>query len=60
MFTQKQGQFGLGLEAQRASVTTYAQAHALELIASFIEMETGICKKHRPELEAALAFARRV
>lgn len=57
--TQKQGQSGLGLEAQQASVTTYAQAHALELVASYTEVETGTRKKHRPELEAALALARR-
>lgn len=57
--TQKQGQSGLGLEAQQASVTTYAQAHGMSIVQTFTEVETGTRKRRRPELEAALEVARR-
>lgn len=57
--TQKQGQSGLGLEAQQASVTAYAQAHGMSIVQTFTEVETGTRKRRRPELEAALEVARR-
>jgi DNA invertase Pin-like site-specific DNA recombinase len=56
--TVKQGQSGLGLEAQEASVTAYAQAHALSITAVFTEVESGR-KRNRPQLEAALSAAAR-
>lgn len=56
--TQKQGQSGLGLEAQRASVTAYAAQQGLTLAAEYVEVESGR-KRHRPQLEAALSHAAR-
>jgi len=53
--TQKQGQSGLGLEAQRAAVGAFTQeAH---LVGEFVEVEPG---KHnqRPQLAAAIALAK--
>jgi DNA invertase Pin-like site-specific DNA recombinase len=52
--TQQQGQSGLGLEAQQATVTNYARLHGLELAGAFIEVESGR-KNDRPQLKAALA-----
>jgi DNA invertase Pin-like site-specific DNA recombinase len=52
--TDKQGQSGLGLEAQQAAVKQYADA----IIHSFTEIESG---KHddRPQLQAAIAMCKR-
>lgn len=57
--TQKQGRSGLGLEAQRETVTAYAARSGLGLVGEYIEVETGTGKKHRPQLEAAIAEAKR-
>lgn len=56
--TQKQGQSGLGLEAQRASVKAYAEAQGLSVAHEFTEVESGR-KKNRPQLQAALEQCRR-
>lgn len=58
--TVKQGQSGLGLEAQRAAVMSYAKSQELTLVQEFTEIETGTRKRRRPELEEALAHTRRV
>ncbi|SMB94213.1 Site-specific DNA recombinase [Deinococcus hopiensis KR-140] len=58
--TQKQGQSGLGLEAQQAAVLAHARAQGLTLVAEFTEVETGTRKRRRPQLESALAQTRRV
>lgn len=58
--TQKQGQSGLGLEAQEVSVKQFAAANGLSIAARFTEVETGTRKKRRPQLEAAMAEARRL
>jgi DNA invertase Pin-like site-specific DNA recombinase len=52
--TERQGQSGLGLEAQQAAVKQYADA----IIHSFTEIESG---KHddRPQLQAAIAMCKR-
>ncbi|RZK23502.1 MAG: recombinase family protein [Hymenobacter sp.] len=53
--TQKQGQSGLGLEAQRAAVGTFtAAAH---LVGEFVEVESGK-KNARPQLQVAMALAK--
>ncbi len=57
MSTDKQGQSGLGLGAQRQAVTTYLSGRA-ELIAEYTEIETGK-RNDRPQLVAALAECRR-
>ena len=39
--TQKQGRSGLGLEAQRKAVASFAPAEGFEIVEEFIEIETG-------------------
>src|SRR5882757_4143989 len=53
--TDRQGQSGLGLEAQRQAVMNYLNGG--EIIAEFTEVESGRRAK-RPELDKALAAAR--
>lgn len=53
--TQKQGQSGLGLEAQRLAVQSYLQSSGAVLVAEFVEIESGRkTDKKRPKLKAAL------
>ena len=54
--TQKQGISGLGLDAQRQSVTTYAKGR-YTIAAEFVEVESGK-KADRAELTKALAMAK--
>lgn len=56
--TQKQGQSGLGLEAQRAAVQAFCEVNGCELVAEYREVESGR-KSSRPQLQQALAHARR-
>src|SRR4051812_13863606 len=61
VFTKQQHRSGLGIEAQRAAVTRFAEAEDLQLIAEFVEAETGKgadALDRRPQLAAALAAAR--
>lgn len=51
--TKRQGQSGLGLEAQRAAVAAYAAQHKATILAEYTEVESGR-KKRRPELDKAL------
>lgn len=53
--TDRQGQSGLGLEAQRAAVAPYVEAG--RLLGEFVEVESGR-KDNRPQLAAALALCR--
>src|SRR5947199_6820358 len=59
--TARQGRSGLGIEAQRAAVSRFAETEGFTLIDEFVEIETG---KHadaldrRPQLAAALATGR--
>ncbi|WP_299621822.1 recombinase family protein [uncultured Tateyamaria sp.] len=55
--SEKQGQSGLGLEAQKSAIDAYAAANAADIIASFVEVESGR-KNDRPRLEAALKQAK--
>lgn len=55
--TAKQGVSGLGLEAQRAAVGSYAAAGGHRVVAEHLEVESGR-KAVRPELTAALAACR--
>jgi DNA invertase Pin-like site-specific DNA recombinase len=55
--TQKQGQSGLGLEAQESAVMSYLNGGRWELVESFTEIETGKganALERRPQLRAAL------
>ncbi len=54
--TDRQGRSGLGLDAQRAAVASYAQGRG-ELLAEYTEIESGK-KNDRPQLLAALALCR--
>jgi DNA invertase Pin-like site-specific DNA recombinase len=61
--TAKQGRSGLGLEAQRAALTRFAETERLEIAGEYVEVEIG--KGHdalerRPQLAAALAAARKL
>jgi len=55
--TTKQGQSGLGLEAQRKAVTDYLNGGNWSLLAEFVEVESGK-KNDRPELNKALAHCK--
>jgi DNA invertase Pin-like site-specific DNA recombinase len=60
--TQKQGQSGLGLEAQKASVASYLNGGQWELIGEFVEVETGKganALDKRPKLRVALEVCRK-
>jgi len=50
--TVKQGNSGLGLEAQRAAVSSFGN-----IVAEFVEVETGKNDK-RPQLAAAISYAK--
>ncbi|WP_428306515.1 recombinase family protein [Lacipirellula sp.] len=56
--TNKQAASGLGLEAQQAAVTAFAQSNSATIASEFIEVETGK-RADRPELARAIAACRR-
>jgi DNA invertase Pin-like site-specific DNA recombinase len=55
--TERQGRSGLGLEAQRQAVADYLNGGDWELLAEFVEVESGK-RNDRPQLAAALHRAR--
>jgi DNA invertase Pin-like site-specific DNA recombinase len=61
--TSGQGRSGLGIEAQRQTLTSFAQAEGLTVAREFVEVETGKgsdALDRRPQLKAALAAARKL
>ena len=59
--TRQQQRSGLGIEAQRATVARFAEAEHLQIIAEYVEAETGKgsdALDRRPQLAAALAQAK--
>jgi len=56
--TAKQGESGLGLQAQRNSVGNYIQGKG-EIIGDFTEVETGTRKKKRVEIYKAIELAKK-
>lgn len=56
--TDKQGRSGLGLEAQERAVLAHTAQTGGTLVATYQEVESAK-RKHRPELERALAHCKR-
>lgn len=56
--TDRQGQSGLGLEAQQASIAAYAASAGGHVVATYREIESGR-RADRPELTKAIAHTRR-
>jgi len=56
--TERQGQSGLGLDAQREAVQNFARVHGFILTGEFVEVESGK-KNERPMLLEALAACKR-
>jgi DNA invertase Pin-like site-specific DNA recombinase len=60
--TARQGESGLGLEAQRQAVLDYLNGGRWDLVAEFVEVETGKGSNalaKRPQLLAAIAAAKK-
>jgi len=60
--TARQGQSGLGLDAQREAVEAFAKSRSAVIAAMYTEVETGKVRSlaNRPQLQKALAHARRL
>jgi DNA invertase Pin-like site-specific DNA recombinase len=56
--TDKQGERGYGLDAQRKAVADYLNGGSWELLGEFVEIESGK-RSDRPQLAAALAACKR-
>lgn len=56
--TARQGENGLGIEAQRAAVAALARERGWQLVGEHVEVESG-ARDDRPELAAALRRCRR-
>ena len=57
--TDKQGERGLGMEAQRVAVEAYATRAGEKIAGAYTEVESGRCRS-RPVLAEAVAHARRI
>lgn len=57
--TDRQGESGLGLDAQRQAVTDYLNGGDWDLVDEFVEVESGKSHKNRPQLAAAMAACKR-
>jgi len=57
--TVRQGESGLGLDAQRTAVARYIAAMGGTVVAEFTETESGKKASNRPELQAALDLCRK-
>jgi DNA invertase Pin-like site-specific DNA recombinase len=61
--TSQQGRSGLGIEAQRETLASFARAEDFDVAREFVEVETGKgsdALDRRPQLKAALAAARKL
>jgi DNA invertase Pin-like site-specific DNA recombinase len=57
--TDRQGESGLGLEAQRKAVADYLNGGKWTLAAEFVEIESGKRSDNRPQLAAAFAACKK-
>jgi DNA invertase Pin-like site-specific DNA recombinase len=57
--TDKQGESGLGIDAQRKAITDYLNGGKWELIKEFVEVESGRRVDNRPKLREALETCER-
>ena len=57
--TKSQGKSGLGLDAQKEKIKSFAEAHDGELIAEYVDVESGF-KNERDELQKAIAHAKKI
>jgi DNA invertase Pin-like site-specific DNA recombinase len=60
--TGKQAKSGLGIEAQRKAIASFAHVEGFEVVAEFVEYETGKgadALNRRPQLRGALKAAKR-
>lgn len=56
--TDRQGDSGLGLEAQQDRIQAYAASRGARILKEFVEVESGKRSTNRPELLAALHLAK--
>ena len=56
--TKRQGDSGLGLEAQRAAVETYLNGGDWTVCGEFVEVESGKSDANRPQLQRAIQACR--
>jgi DNA invertase Pin-like site-specific DNA recombinase len=56
--TAEQGRSGLGLEAQTQAVNEYVSRVSCDLIAQFVEVESG-SRNDRPQLKAAIDLCKK-
>ena len=56
--TQRQGESGLGIDAQRKCVQQHADSTKSEILAEYVEVESGN-RTNRAQLAAAIAFCRK-
>jgi len=57
--TDRQGRSGLGLEAQREAVVSFAANRGVPILAEYVEVESGK-NATRPQLLTAIAHAKRI
>ncbi|MDD4195834.1 MAG: recombinase family protein [Syntrophorhabdaceae bacterium] len=57
--TTKQGQSGLGIDAQRKAITDYLNGGKWKLLREFVEIESGKRDDNRPKLNEALQACKR-
>ena len=57
--TARQGESGLGLEAQRAAVEAWLNGGSWQLVEEVVEVESGKSHRNRPKLARALDACRR-
>lgn len=56
--TKRQGDSGLGLDAQRSAVEAYLNGGAWTVCGEFVEVESGKSDANRPQLQRAIAACR--